>query len=356
MLERFIYFKEEINLLLEKANNLLNSKKNNINIDSFIITNNKWNYLILIRNILKIFRKPIIKLQASNYTIIYYIIPYITKLLSEIENYTLKNLEETNPYLSIALLEAYNKLLDYYSIKDKTYINKLKDLYLTTLLNPCFKLEIFNTLGFNNIIINKIKDYFIEIYNKYKLEYYSNTNININIILQSSINTNITNTNNENSNSDNEFYINKDNNNNNKEEIEIYLKENRISKEINIIDYYKANKNRFPILFNIVKDYLAIMATSAPSEFIFSKTSDIITKKRNRLLPNTIKQIITLKSWNILENEEETINDNNLDFNQPNININNKGKQKEIINLSDLDLIETNSNYSENNDLYSNSD
>ena len=35
MLERFIYFKEEINLLLEKANNLPNSKKNNINIDSF---------------------------------------------------------------------------------------------------------------------------------------------------------------------------------------------------------------------------------------------------------------------------------------------------------------------------------
>ena len=209
MLERFIYFKEEINLLLEKANNLLNSKKNNININSFIITNNKWNYLILIRNILEIFRKPTIKLQTSNYIIIYYIIPYITKLLSKIENYTLKNFKETNPYLSITLLEAYNKLLDYYSIKDKTNINKLKDLYLTILLNPCFKLEIFNTLGFNNIIINKIKDYFIKIYNKYKLEYYNNTNININIISQFSINTNITNTNNKNSNSDNKFYINK---------------------------------------------------------------------------------------------------------------------------------------------------
>ena len=38
MLERFIYFKEEIDLLLEEVRELSNYKRNNINIDSFNIT------------------------------------------------------------------------------------------------------------------------------------------------------------------------------------------------------------------------------------------------------------------------------------------------------------------------------
>ncbi len=41
MLDRFIYFKEEITILLERANNLEKKKRDNINIDSFNISKNK---------------------------------------------------------------------------------------------------------------------------------------------------------------------------------------------------------------------------------------------------------------------------------------------------------------------------
>ena len=89
MLDRFIYFKEEIAILLERANNLEKKKRDNINIDSFNISKNEWNYLIKLRNILEIFRKPTIKLQSSNYSSIYFTIPYITKLLVELDKLTI---------------------------------------------------------------------------------------------------------------------------------------------------------------------------------------------------------------------------------------------------------------------------
>jgi len=77
--------------------------------------------------------------------------------------------------------------------------------------------------------------------------------------------------------SDNEFFKDKSINLEDKDEIVIYLEEDIISKEIDIIDYYKANRERFPIIYNIVKDYLAISPSSAHSESTFSKVGDIIT-------------------------------------------------------------------------------
>jgi hypothetical protein len=49
----------------------------------------------------------------------------------------------------------------------------------------------------------------------------------------------------------------------------------------------------------MVRRYLAIPATSAPIERTFSIGSNIISKSRNRLEPETVKQIVLLRSWKI---------------------------------------------------------
>ena len=49
----------------------------------------------------------------------------------------------------------------------------------------------------------------------------------------------------------------------------------------------------------MARRYLAIPATSASIERIFSISSNIITKSRNRLEPDTVRQIVLLKSWKI---------------------------------------------------------
>jgi hypothetical protein len=47
----------------------------------------------------------------------------------------------------------------------------------------------------------------------------------------------------------------------------------------------------------IAFDTLYIPATSVPSEQIFSKTGDLITKKRNRLSSKNIRVSMCLNSW-----------------------------------------------------------
>jgi len=55
----------------------------------------------------------------------------------------------------------------------------------------------------------------------------------------------------------------------------------------------------------MARQYLTIPANSAPSERVFSRASDITTKKRNKLNKETFKMIILLKNWGIISDIEE---------------------------------------------------
>ena len=65
------------------------------------------------------------------------------------------------------------------------------------------------------------------------------------------------------------------------------------------MDYWKKNGYKYPILSILARRYLAIPSTSATIERIFSLSSNIITKKRNRLSSTNIRTTILLKSWGI---------------------------------------------------------
>jgi len=54
----------------------------------------------------------------------------------------------------------------------------------------------------------------------------------------------------------------------------------------------------------MARRFLAIPATSAPIERVFSIGGSIITKSRNRLSPETVKKSVLLKSWSIKEMKE----------------------------------------------------
>ena len=65
----------------------------------------------------------------------------------------------------------------------------------------------------------------------------------------------------------------------------------------------------------MARRYLAIPATSASIERIFSISSNIITKSRNRLEPDTVRQIVLLKSWKIksLKELEDNFRNSNVE-------------------------------------------
>ena len=74
--------------------------------------------------------------------------------------------------------------------------------------------------------------------------------------------------------------------------------------ETNIYLYWKAKQYDYPIISRIAADYLAIPATSAPSECVFSIGSDVVTKKRNKLTRDLVQMIMCLKDQGIIINKD----------------------------------------------------
>jgi hypothetical protein len=91
-------------------------------------------------------------------------------------------------------------------------------------------------------------------------------------------------------------------------EIDRYLEEPLIDRSkkdsyLRVVEYWKANQNGFPILSQMAGDFLAIPATSVPSERVFSQGSDLITKKRNRIGGNNTQYVLCLRIWAIYEED-----------------------------------------------------
>ena len=83
-------------------------------------------------------------------------------------------------------------------------------------------------------------------------------------------------------------------------ELTRYLQQERLPRDTDIYQYWKAKQYDYPILAKIAKDHLAIPAMSAPLESVFSVSSDVVTKKKNRLVGSTVRFIVSLKAWGIL--------------------------------------------------------
>jgi hypothetical protein len=61
--------------------------------------------------------------------------------------------------------------------------------------------------------------------------------------------------------------------------------------------WWQAHAKEYPIVSDMARDYLTIPATSVPSEQAFSVAGNTISKTRNRLLPETARACLCMKSW-----------------------------------------------------------
>lgn len=80
-------------------------------------------------------------------------------------------------------------------------------------------------------------------------------------------------------------------------EATMYLSEDIESPTTNPLDYWKLRESRFPVLASMARDYLAVPATSCPSERLFSTAGNVISASRSRLNPDTVRALLCLKSW-----------------------------------------------------------
>ena len=60
------------------------------------------------------------------------------------------------------------------------------------------------------------------------------------------------------------------------------------------LSWWARNKSTYPAVAVVARRLLAIPATSVPSERLFSKAGDVMSKKRNRLAPSKADRIVFL--------------------------------------------------------------
>lgn len=63
------------------------------------------------------------------------------------------------------------------------------------------------------------------------------------------------------------------------------------------IEFWIHKKDTFKVLSKLALGILVTPATSVPSEQAFSKSGDLVTKKRNKLSYKTVRKVMCLKSW-----------------------------------------------------------
>ena len=66
---------------------------------------------------------------------------------------------------------------------------------------------------------------------------------------------------------------------------------------MDIFEWWRTMVQNFRYLKKMAREYLTAPATSVSSERLFSLAGNVITKKRNRMNPETSKTIMCLNSW-----------------------------------------------------------
>ena len=81
------------------------------------------------------------------------------------------------------------------------------------------------------------------------------------------------------------------------DELDAYTNAPRATIEDDMLQWWAAHEGKYPVLAAMARDFLAVPATSAPSERAFSLGRQVVSTWRHALEADTIQQIMCLKAW-----------------------------------------------------------
>ncbi|KFZ18867.1 hypothetical protein V501_00969, partial [Pseudogymnoascus sp. VKM F-4519 (FW-2642)] len=237
------------------------------------LTPEDWNILHALQNFFYIFVKPSQKLQASSYLTLNFAIPQYLKMINKLE--ALQKEVGISSTIGLACIAAYKKLNDYYTLATN---QRWSHLGVATICDPRMNLNVFNSLWPSSTKRNR-RDAEADL-----LQLPTEPDSDDDLYISHSI------------------YQ--------EPEWKRWLVEPRPGPATDILKYWAAKQYQYPIIAAIARDHLAIPATSAPSERVFSNEADILTKRRNRLSPETLRYLLCLRDWgHILEGDETEAED-----------------------------------------------
>ncbi|GEQ69187.1 hypothetical protein JCM33374_g2858 [Metschnikowia sp. JCM 33374] len=303
LIDRFVYFRDEINGLLEQVRSYEKQERDALNLDVFEITDLQWDYLLTLRKILVVYYEATVELQASTKASIHLTIPYVSYILKDLKTLNSDMLQSTNPYLARGLSEAYGKLHDYYPIHSNDGQRNLH-LYLATVLDPRLKLAFFKQKGFSAEVIEQVKGHFYDVYYRYKREYEEKkTSKNSN--RKPPTNSFTAHVFDEEVSSNGSFFLDdEESSDDDFNEVTTYLSEKRVGRDRDVVEFYQIRRNTFPVIYQIAKDVLAIPSMTGSAESLFPQVKDIIAQ--NRRSPELARMLAFLRYRGRFSVPEET--------------------------------------------------
>lgn len=98
-----------------------------------------------------------------------------------------------------------------------------------------------------------------------------------------------------------------------KTELEIYLSEEIVEDEnpdFDILNWWKINTSRFPILSQLARDVLAVPISTVASESAFSTSGRVLDAFRSSLTPRIVEALVCAQDWMRLPNQPISVEEN----------------------------------------------
>lgn len=276
MVEHLLYLRPALERLIQFEGKL--------GLAGFTLSDENWTLLERLQEILSIFVVATTRLSTSRYPTLQYQLQYFTILLKNLYIFKEKEKDGGLIVLGNACEDGWTIFNEYWK-KTDSYSSQV----IAMMLDPQLKLASFKHLGLEDEWIWKSKKQLERIY----IAEYTPTD------------SGPTSTKNTAEIEDDPLVelifgsptISTSTRNQQTLQLAIYFDEPVCNRTTNLVDWWRIHGQRFPDLANVARDYMSIPASSVPSEQLFSRAGDIITKKRNRLLNTSSSALLLVKSW-----------------------------------------------------------
>jgi hypothetical protein len=281
------------------------SQQLDLSMKDIALTAKDWQTMKALLDLFYIFIRPTEKLQGSSYPTLNYAVIQYMRMTQKLEVFKAGYTENSTIY--DACLAALKKLNEYYTLATN---QQRSHSTIATICDPRYNFNVFDIIwpkSIQDTRKRRAKAQWQECYYKYSGKA---LDIQAAKVIESIQDEELEDENSKKTESDSEdeLYVSQRQPDLDPE-WKRWMNEPTLGPKIDILKFWASKQYQYPILAAIAKDHLAIPATSAESERVFSVGGDIITKKRNRLAPSTLRYLICLRNWGVVSVGEDSEED-----------------------------------------------
>jgi hypothetical protein len=238
------------------------------------LADEEWTLLETIRGLLQVFKRETDNLCGSTYPTFTTAIPAYNCIMDDLEDFL--DAHSTSRALVAAAEAAKAKIEKYYAMGDAAVYP------VATILDPRFKLEYHRGHDWEPKWIALAKDTVERVLSEYPMPAAQNAPADGHVEPESAVAMRLM--------AKRQCTVPPD-------ELQDYLTSRLAGVAGSVLLWWKANCLAYPRLAEVARDYLAIPATGAPVERVFSGGADLVSPKRGCLAADTIRASLCLKSW-----------------------------------------------------------